>query len=301
MSIDYICPNPNRWNEIFQDLCRQYEMKIGKKLPSIASERTKAGGPPTPLILSGWVFSTDADKQSRWLETIEWATENNLLEYVSVDEKDKCYHAGYDHTGGLRGEFNEYTESIMTRYHLNEYVTLNEYLKDPLSVIRRLPESKGIYFVIYPYFWPEYDFLEKGTGGFFKGRDPNIPIVLPDIDLNMENDLINWIITKTETLFGNWVEDADILYIGRAGGTFRSGKISNSNLKERIIKLFQFGNGKNVGHWGGRYLWQHSESYDFRVYWYECNDNENPIDLERKLLNEFIIEYKKLPFANLKK
>lgn len=54
-----------------------------------------------------------------------------------------------------------------------------------------------------------------------------------------------------------------------------------------------------VGHWGGRYIWQHSESYDFRIYWYVCKDDENPVELEKKLLEEFVIEYQRLPFANL--
>lgn len=40
-------------------------------------------------------------------------------------------------------------------------------------------------------------FLEKGTGGFFKGKDPNV--------------------TKAE-LESNWISNTPIMYIGKAGG-----------------------------------------------------------------------------------
>ena len=299
MNIDYICPYPLRWKEIFEALRASYALKTGEKLPSGALNIVEAGGPPTPLILGGWVYKTDEDKKLRWIETIEWAEQNDLAELIIVDEKDKCYFAGYDHTGGLRGEYSDYTEDIISRFNLSEFITLNEYLQDPSSVRCKLPECKGIYFVIFPYFWPEYDFLEKGTGGFFKGKDPNIPITLPDIDWSLNETVISKYINETETLFGNWIEDADILYIGRAGGINKNGKVSNATLKDRIIALLLFGNGKRVGHWGGRYIWQHSESYDFRIYWYVCKDDENPVELEKKLLEEFVIEYQRLPFANL--
>jgi len=29
--------------------------------------------PPTPLILAGWNFSSDSEKNSRWEDTIKWA------------------------------------------------------------------------------------------------------------------------------------------------------------------------------------------------------------------------------------
>ena len=39
-------------------------------------------GPPMPLILNGWVFSNDHDKNRRWLDTIEWAKEHGLSELI---------------------------------------------------------------------------------------------------------------------------------------------------------------------------------------------------------------------------
>jgi hypothetical protein len=136
-----------------------------------------------------------------------------------------------------------------------------------------------VYFVIYPYEWPEDLFLATGTGGHFKGKDPNVPV---------------------EELWGNWVEDADILYIGQTGGISKNGKPSEATLQRRIIQLLQFGNGKNVGHWGGRYLWQHKNSPDFRVYWCACTD-EDPATLKRELIDDFKRNYgNRGPFGNLR-
>lgn len=91
MSNDFICPNPKRWNEIFNDLCKEYEKAIRLKLPHTVMEIRKAGGPPTPLILDGWWYSSNLEKSIRWKETIEWAEKNNLLAWTIVDEKDKYY------------------------------------------------------------------------------------------------------------------------------------------------------------------------------------------------------------------
>lgn len=280
MNQNFLCPFPNRWSEIYNDLCEAYEASAGIKLPSIVSERRSVGGPPTPLILNGWVFSNDDDKQERWQETLRWAERHNLLHLATVEERDKCFSAGHTRSGGIcfKGEYCEYTNEIISKYKLSEYITLNQYISDPVGVKAKLPESQGIYFVIYPHEWPEDLFLPRGTGGYFKGKDPNVSI---------------------EELWSNWVEEADILYIGKAGGIRNNGNIIKSTLRKRIIALLQFGNGKNVGHWGGRYLWQHENSPDFRVYWYTCTD-ENSICLEEKLIKDFQKMYNKKPYANLR-
>lgn len=277
MNQNFICPFPNRWNEIFEDLCKAYEALF--KLPSNVTDIRRSGGPPTPLILSGWTFSNDDDKRERWQETLRWAEKHNLLYLTRVESRDKCFSAGNTRSGGIpfKGEYCEYTNEIIRKYTLSDYVTLNQYILNPANIKAKLPDSKGIYFVIYPYDWPEGLFLTTGTGGHFKGKNPNVPI---------------------EELWSNWVEDADILYIGKAGGISRNGITTNATLRDRIIALLRFGNVKNVGHWGGRYLWQHENSPDFRVYWYSCAD-ENPADLEKELIADFVKIYNKKPFANL--
>jgi ADP-ribosylglycohydrolase len=165
--------------------------------------------------------------------------------------------------------YTKYTESVIIKYKLDSYITLNEYLADCRFVSEKLPRQKGVYFVIYPHESPDEAFLQEGTGGYYKGKNPNISV---------------------ELLHENWVEDADILYIGETKAT----------LRERVTALLKFGNGKNVAHRGGRLLWQHKESHNFRVYWYACSDNENPVELEKELIKDFKTHYnEKRPFANL--
>jgi DNA polymerase-3 subunit delta len=41
------------------------------------------------------------------------------------------------------------------------------------------------------------------------------------------------------------------------------------------------------------------ENEDFPIYWYDCNQ-ENPVELERMLIEDFIVEYGVKPFANLR-
>ncbi len=296
---DYVCPKPKRWNEIFNDLCKGYGKTADKIFPTDVVGIRKAGGPPIPHTFNGWVCTTDEEKHLRWIETMEWAVEHDLSGLIDVEEKDKCYFVGHNHREDSRWGYNDYTEKILSEYELNEFVTLNEYLESPSAVRNKLPNRKGIYFVIYPHQWPEYSFLEEGTGSHYRGKNPNIPITNHDELDNFEDSSAFAAWFAVETLWKNWVDDADILYIGQTGGTYKNGRISKGTLRKRIETLFKFGKGQKVAHWGGRYLWQHDESHDFRVYWYECKDNENPIELERKLLNEFKDEYGKNPFANI--
>ena len=62
-----------------------------------------------------------------------------------------------------------------------------------------IPRTAGVYMVVYTgENIPE--FLPCGTGGFFKGKDPNVSI------------------TELET---NWVKNTCVVYIGKAGTTLR--------------------------------------------------------------------------------
>ena len=76
----FICPNPQIWNEIYTSLTEFYQKnknKIGTR-------------PPVPLILNGWVFSSDLDKKIRWEETIKWAKENDCSGLIpEIKESDK--------------------------------------------------------------------------------------------------------------------------------------------------------------------------------------------------------------------
>lgn len=136
-----------------------------------------------------------------------------------------------------------------------------------------VPKEKGIYVVI-----RESNnnptFLIQGTGGFFKGSDPNVSI---------------------DVLKNEWVEDTDIIYIGKAGGAG-----SKATLFSRIGQYLKFGQGKNIGHKGGRYIWQLSDSRSLIICWKVLN-NEDPKNVEYDMIQNFKQNHQgKRPFANLK-
>lgn len=135
---------------------------------------------------------------------------------------------------------------------------------------RIIPKSKGVYCVLY---LSELNpaFVKKGSGGFFRGQDPNVSI-----------DLLN----------SKWVDNTKVIYIGRGG---QEGK--QSNLHSRLSQYLRFGQGKNVGHWGGRYIFQLEYSSKLLVCW---KITEEPEKLESQLLRDFEEFYGKLPFGNIK-
>ncbi len=130
------------------------------------------------------------------------------------------------------------------------------------------PKKKGVYLVLKPQDM-DVDFLETGTGGHFKDKDPNVSI---------------------DKLKAKWIEDTLVLYVGRTGRT----------LYERINELLRFGQGENIGHWGGRYLWQINHSEELVICWKEMQD-EDPEEIWKQLLWDFESVYSKLPFANLQR
>lgn len=139
----------------------------------------------------------------------------------------------------------------------------------PVSKLRGntkvVPESGGVYIVV-----RESDkapeFLTEGTGGFFKGKNPNVSI---------------------EELKVNYVADSKIVYIGKA-----------TSLKKRVGQLLRFGAGSAVGHWGGRYLWQLADSDNLLIAW-KPTPTVDPRIEEVRMLEEYVSLHGKLPFANL--
>lgn len=136
-------------------------------------------------------------------------------------------------------------------------------MKDGLC--QRLLDFPGVY-IIFRYDDTVPKFLEVGSGGFFKGKDPNVSI---------------------DELQANWVPGAHVVYIGKA-----------TSLKKRLGQYMRFGDGKNVGHWGGRYIWQLADADDLIV----CTKltEEDPRAVEADLIQDFISQYGQRPFANLK-
>ena len=64
-----ICPKPDRWNSLWEMLPGRQPVGAG-------------WSPPPPLILAGWWYSSDADKQLRLREHIDYAAAHGALESV---------------------------------------------------------------------------------------------------------------------------------------------------------------------------------------------------------------------------
>lgn len=56
-----VCPLPKHWSPIYLAL-----LKAAERTPGVPP-------PPKPLILAGWAYSSDAEKNDRWRATIQWA------------------------------------------------------------------------------------------------------------------------------------------------------------------------------------------------------------------------------------
>jgi len=134
-----------------------------------------------------------------------------------------------------------------------------------------IPKIKGVYLVLNPNF-KKAEYLQIGTGGHFKGKNPNITL---------------------DELKSNWVDNSLVVYIGKAGS-----ETSNATLHSRLKQYFGFGQGKNIGHWGGRLIWQLKNSADLIVCW-KSLPNDDPRTFENQLIRKFVSEFSKRPFANL--
>ena len=81
---------------------------------------------------------------------------------------------------------------------------------------------------------------------------------------------------------------AEVLYIGKSNA-----------LRRRLKEYASFGAGSPIGHWGGRYIWQLSDSDELLVAWKACGEDETPDYLEAQLLGRFKRIHGRLPFANI--
>ena len=89
-------------------------------------EAWQAGGcrgpePPIPLILDGWWFSSDVDKQQRWKMTLSWAEERGLSNLIPQFTADEQY----------------FTEHLTTSYPEQHY-------RPDRYVVRERPSSEAL-------------------------------------------------------------------------------------------------------------------------------------------------------------
>ncbi len=134
-----------------------------------------------------------------------------------------------------------------------------------------IPKIKGVYLIIDPNF-KKTEFLSTGVGGFFKGKDPNVSI--PELKSNL-------------------ITNSQVVYIGKAGSP-----TGQATLNSRLGQYLRFGQTKNVGHWGGRYIWQIKKHSDLIFCW-KPTPKDDPREIEKQLLSQYIKNFGGRPFANL--
>ena len=67
-----VCPMPPEWNSIW------------KLLPKRKRVGSMGWKPPLPLILAGWLYTTDSEKRQRLEMHIRWAYEHHVFDRVST-------------------------------------------------------------------------------------------------------------------------------------------------------------------------------------------------------------------------
>ena len=134
-----------------------------------------------------------------------------------------------------------------------------------------IPRDKGVYLVLNPA-RNDPDFIHPGAGGFFKGKDPNVSV---------------------DELTSNFVDGSVVVYVGKAGSP--TGK---ATLYSRLWQYLRFGQGEDVGHRGGRYIWQLQNHADLQFCWKPTPDDD-PREIEKQLIASYRDQFGKRPFANL--
>jgi len=133
--------------------------------------------------------------------------------------------------------------------------------------LAEVPRAPGCYVV----YRPDTDdpvFLPANPGGRFKGKDPTISL---------------------ERMTAEWVPGANVVYIGKA-----------DDLRTRLKAYARFGAGDPVAHWGGRLIWQLTDSDELLVAWCPITTTQPARDREKLLLARFAERHGgRRPLANL--
>jgi hypothetical protein len=159
---------------------------------------------------------------------------------------------------------NHFTRRGLADEGFDGFVTFHALRSGGISDV---PEVGGVYVVL-----READnaprFLANNPGGRFKGKNPTVPM---------------------EMLEAKWIDGCHVIYIGKG-----------DNLRRRVKEYMDFGSGKPVGHWGGRYIWQLEHAATLLVAWKIKAPDEAASSAEAGLIARFSDQYAgRLPFANI--
>lgn len=155
-----------------------------------------------------------------------------------------------------------FTRIFLEREGFEGFLTIAELRKGRITEVPSVP---GAYVVLKTGHADE--FLEVNPGGHFKRRDPSVSLGL---------------------LKAKWIEASDTVYVGKG-----------NDLRRRIKQFVDFGAGKPVGHWGGRYIWQLARADALVIAWVRAPEGVEAREVETELLDRFAAEFGGLPFANL--
>jgi hypothetical protein len=158
---------------------------------------------------------------------------------------------------------SSFTRETLVREGFTGFLTFDEVR----ARLAEIPPHGGVYIVLRDLREP-VEFRDSNPGGRFKGRDPSV---------------------KSGVLRGKWIDDCAVVYIGKG-----------DNIQRRLKQYADFGSGKPIGHWGGRYIWQLADSERLLVAWMPCSSGETAAMMEARLLRRFKDEHDgHLPFANI--
>jgi hypothetical protein len=158
---------------------------------------------------------------------------------------------------------SSFTRDRLVEEGFRGFVTFEE-LRGRLGDV---PSNGGVYIVLREGSEP-VSFRDSNPGGRFKGRDPT---------------------GAADVLRMKWVEGCEVVYIGKG-----------NDIRRRLKHFADFGSGKPIGHWGGRYIWQLADSANLLVAWMACASDETARMMETRLLRRFGEEHGgRLPYANI--